>query len=479
MLTILAPILVFGLVIFVHELGHFLAAKAMGVYAPRFSIGFGPTLWRHRWGETEYVLALLPLGGYVRMASRHDEDIAFLEGGSEDASARKADDPDYDPDALRPFGPHPVPEQRLFESKRLPARLLILIAGVTMNVVLALVVAIGLALAYGRPVIGSRTVGDVPELSSAPALAALHPLDTVKAVNGQPVRNWSELLRLVGDAEGPISVATNRGTVQLRPAGAATPSSEELRAALQYAYFVPTVIDTVMADGRAHEAGIQRGDSIIAVGGVPVVTWGDLVSKVSSSPERPLEFRLARAGAERTLTVTPRATRESDDSGAEHTVGKIGAGPKSPEITNVPVGVTEAVVFGWRQTWFWGGTIVGFVKKIFTGEVGVRQLGGPVAITKASVQAARGGLEQLFALIAFLSINIAVLNLLPIPILDGGQIVMNVIESAKGSPFSMRTREYILRFGLVAIALIFITVMYNDTRGGLAKVFGWIARLFS
>src|SRR5216117_3556926 len=105
MLAILAPIFVFGLVIFVHELGHFLAAKALGVYTPRFSIGFGPALWRRRRGETEYVLAALPLGGYVRMASRHDEASAFLEGGSEEGTARPEDNPEYDPTAMIPFGP--------------------------------------------------------------------------------------------------------------------------------------------------------------------------------------------------------------------------------------------------------------------------------------------------------------------------------------------------------------------------------------
>jgi regulator of sigma E protease len=130
MLAILAPILVFGLVIFVHELGHFLAAKAVGVYAPRFSIGFGPTLWRRRRGETEYVLAALPLGGYVRMASRLDQETAFLEGGSETTGARAKDDPDYDPNAMIPFGPKPVPEHRWFESKPLWARMFILLAGV-------------------------------------------------------------------------------------------------------------------------------------------------------------------------------------------------------------------------------------------------------------------------------------------------------------------------------------------------------------
>ncbi|HEX7942843.1 MAG TPA: site-2 protease family protein, partial [Gemmatimonadaceae bacterium] len=137
MLTLAAPILVFGLVIFVHEFGHFVAAKLTGVYAPRFSIGFGPALFRKRHGETEYVLAALPLGGYVRMASRHDAEAALLEGGSEEGSSLKPGDPGYDPEAMMPFGPKPIPEHRWFESKSLPARLFIMVAGVVMNVVLA------------------------------------------------------------------------------------------------------------------------------------------------------------------------------------------------------------------------------------------------------------------------------------------------------------------------------------------------------
>src|SRR5438105_1585130 len=159
MLAILAPILVFGLVIFVHELGHFIAAKAVGVYAPRFSIGFGPALFRRRRGETEYVLAMLPLGGYVRMASRHDAETAFLEGGSEEANARAATDPDYDPNAMIPFGPKPVPENRWFESKPLWARTVIMIAGVVMNIMLAIVVATVLAYRFGQIVYPGTMIG--------------------------------------------------------------------------------------------------------------------------------------------------------------------------------------------------------------------------------------------------------------------------------------------------------------------------------
>src|SRR5579875_2379039 len=139
MLAWLAPILVFGLVVFVHELGHFLAAKAFGVYAPRFSIGFGPAVFRRRFGETEYRVGVLPLGGYVRMASRMDETASALEGGGE----QQAPQADQDPRALVPFGPRPVPEDRWFESKPFGARLVIMVAGVTMNLLLGWFINVG------------------------------------------------------------------------------------------------------------------------------------------------------------------------------------------------------------------------------------------------------------------------------------------------------------------------------------------------
>src|SRR5688572_19533715 len=185
MLAWLAPLLVFGLVVFVHELGHFLAAKAVGVYAPRFSIGFGPALFRKRRGETEYVLAAFPLGGYVRMASRHDEASAFLEGGSEESSKRAENEPGYDPNAMIPFGPKPVPEHRWFESKPLWARLYILLAGVTMNLLLGIAVAIGLAVHFGKPYIPTREIGAVRPIHGQPILSsAVQPGDSLLRVNG-------------------------------------------------------------------------------------------------------------------------------------------------------------------------------------------------------------------------------------------------------------------------------------------------------
>jgi len=475
MLAILSPILVFGLVIFVHELGHFLAAKAVGVYAPRFSIGFGPSIFRFRRGETEYILAWLPLGGYVRMASRHDAETAFLEGGNEEQAARAHTDAGYDPDAMIPFGPKPVPEDRWFESKPLWARIVIMLAGVVMNAVLAIVVATTLAFHYGQVVYPSTVVGSVREMTEAPSLAQIQPGDTIRAINGTLVRTWNDVRDGILQSSGTLAITTQRATVRV-PLGGTGATAEQVADGLVY-YLAP-VIDSVFPGDPAALAGFRSGDSIVAVAGQPVHSWSDMVAQVGASPSRPLTFVVRRAAATDTLTVTPKPVTEPDPAtGVERTVGKIGAGARDPSIKQ-PLNLAEATATGLRITRTNAGMVFKVLHDIGVGSVSVKELGGPVAITRASVSAARNGIDELFYLIALLSINVAVLNLLPIPILDGGQILINVLESAKGSPFSMRTREYILRFGLFAIALLFAIVMYNDTRAGFAKVFGWIGHLF-
>jgi len=474
MLAILAPVLVFGLVIFVHELGHFIAAKAVGVYAPRFSIGFGPSLFRKRWGETEYILALLPLGGYVRMASRLDEDAALLEGGSE--VAPRPDSPSYDPNAMIPFGPLPIPEKRLFESKPLPARLLILIAGVTMNVLLTFVIGVGLALHFGRAVTPSRVVGRVIVPANAPALAELHSGDTVLAVNGRRVTTWEDVDQGIASSGDTVVFQTTRATVRVPLGGARGASVEEILGAVDVQR--PSVLDTVLSNGRAYEAGLRSRDSVVAIDGQPIRSWAELVAMVNRSPERTLRFTVVRAGKTFDVNVAPKETVDTMPITHEvKTVGKIGAGPSNDVTIREPLGFDAAIKTGARTTWYMGGAIVDIVKKLVTRRISVRQLSGPVGITQMSVEAARSGLESLFGLIALLSINVAILNMLPIPILDGGQILINVLESAKGKPFSLRTREYILRFGLLAIALLFVVVMYNDTHSWFTWLANWVGKL--
>ena len=378
MLAWIAPLFVFAIVIFVHELGHFLAAKAVGVYTPRFSIGFGHALIKKRWGETEYVLAALPLGGYVRMASKDDEATAFIEGGSENAVttvATKGEEPD--PDAMIPFGPKPIPADRWLESKPLWARLTILLSGVTMNVLLALVVTIGMLFVYGMPYVSTRA-------------------------------------------------------------------------------------DSVLASRPAAAAGLRAGDSLVAINGVPLSSWDSLVTKISASAGTEVVFDVQRAGSRTRVAVTPALdTATSLTTGKLERVGRIGI---LPLPQSRPIGMGEAVTRGWSLTWGMAGTVIDALKGLATRKVAPSELGGPIMIATASVQAARGGLQNLLVLISLISVNLAVFNLLPIPILDGGQIMVTVLEAIKGSAFSLRTREYILRAGLAVVLFLFALVTYNDLR---------------
>jgi regulator of sigma E protease len=391
-LSWVAPIIVFGLVVFVHELGHFIAAKLTGVYAPRFSIGFGPSLLKRRFGETEYVLAALPLGGYVRMASREDEATAFLEGGSENSATTPGSPKDgFDPDAMVPFGPRPIPESRWFESKPLPARLFIMLAGVTMNAVLAYVIYVGLLLRSGIP-------------TPIPVAAAVTP--------GKP-------------------------------------------AAL---------------------AGIQAGDSIVTLNGNRLKSWEVLLDSIGASAGVPLTLGVVRHGEFVTVHVTPVSELTPDPrTGERKNLGRIGM---IANQTFEAVPVSRAFGEAWRLTLDNGGRIFSTLKLLISSGAGVSDLGGPIAIAQISVQAARGGIENLLALIALISINVAVFNLLPIPILDGGQIVLNVAETIKGSAFSMRTRDRILKGGLLLIGLLFVTVMFNDISRNMQSILQWFGHIF-
>src|SRR5687768_10882767 len=352
MLSWLAPIFVFGLVVLVHELGHFMAAKWLGVYAPRFSIGFGPALWRRRFGETEYVLSALPLGGFVRMASREDEATAFLEGGSEqpkvpaigasssptvtgEPHAVEAKPKDWDPNAMVPFGPKPVPEDRWFESKPLWGRLIIMLAGVTMNAVLAIVVYSGLYVANGRA-------------------------------------------------------------------------------------YIPAVVDSVVAGRPAERAGLQRGDSIVAVNGTPVRMWTEVTEVISKSAGQQLTLDVIRGGRPVAIQVTPELRSDTSDIGTLEDVGRIGAGA-TRNVVRESLSLVESTVAGWNETWDKGGSVVRVVAGLVTGKVSVGQLGGPITIGRVSVEAAQYGFQPLLSLAGFLAITVACLNCLPIPFPTGGQ----------------------------------------------------------
>ena len=383
MLSWLAPLLVLGLVVFVHELGHFLAAKWAGVYAPRFSLGWGAPLWSLRRGETEYALSWLPIGGYVRMASKEDETAAVLEGGAETPAAERSRH--WDERSMIPHGPLPIPADRWFESKSLVQRLVILLAGVTMNVILAVAVSIGVVATYGQPL-------------------------------------------------------------------------------------VPPVVDSVVAGKPAAAAGVLAGDRVVAIDGTAVTRWEEVVSVISSAAGRAVTLRVARGTDTVPVVVTPVAESVTGPDGARATVGRIGVAVRQG-VEREPVDAATAVRLGWTATWGMAGNVVQVLGRLVTGDVSVNQLGGPLEIARSSVAAAQSGAETLWSLIAFLSINLAVLNLLPIPLLDGGQILLQVAETAYRRPLPLVVKEWYARIGLAAIGTLFLLVTFNDLKRLLGGLF--------
>jgi len=383
----IAPLLVFGLVVFVHELGHFVAAKMCGVYAPVFSLGWGRRLFGWKRGETDYRVSLIPLGGYVRMASRDDDALSGIEGadaerGSLDTASGGADKVPgglWDPQGMAPFGPKAVPADRWVESKSALARVFILSAGVIMNIVLTVTVLSGLHLNYG-----------------------------------------------------------NR--------------------------YVPAVIDSVVVDAPAARAGLQSGDRIVAIGGSPIKAWVEVQDRVTPVTSGSLAVEVQRGTERLSFSVTPQVAEGQDPiTGAMKPVGRIGVLVRD-SVVRESLSIGEAIVLGSSRTWKMATDVVTVLGGLASGEVSAKNLGGPIQIARTSVQAARNGAEMLWSLIAFLSLNIAVLNLVPIPVLDGGQILMVVAERIKGSEFSMRTREAFARVGVLAVLALILLVTFNDLR---------------
>lgn len=474
MLANIAWIPIFGIIVFVHELGHFLAAKWAGVYAPRFSIGFGPALWRRRFGETEYVLSILPLGGFVRMASREDETMALIEGGTEtapevpttggNAAGVAVDDHagarhsrDWDPNGIYPFGPNPVPEDRWFESKPLYKRLVIMFAGVTMNFILAFVVLTGMALGYGEPYVATRVVSRIETPPGAPALPLIAG-DTISAVNGRPVANWNEILDAARAKSAPsVTFTTQRGPVVLTTASDAARDS----ALQRLDYYLPPRIGALLPGKPAIRSGLRVGDRVVAVDGAPVSTFYDITSRIVAGPGHTFQLDVLRDGKAAQVSVRADSVPARDPSAPAPIIGQIGASPEDT-IGYRAIGLGEGIRIGALSTAFRTRQVFDVIKGLFSGRVALAELGGPIGIARGSAAAARSGLETLLNLLALLSVNIAIFNLLPIPILDGGQVVLLVAESIKGRPFTLRTREWALRAGLAFIGLVFVTATWND-----------------
>jgi regulator of sigma E protease len=441
--TVVSFVIVIGILILIHELGHFLVARWVGVGVERFSIGFGPVLLRWRGKETEYCLSAIPMGGYVKMLGEENP----LEGG----------------------GSLPYDPKKAFALKPLWARFLIVFAGPAMNFVLAaLIVAVVLATA-GRPV-WPPAVGRVTESGPAEA-AGLRSGDVITAINGRPASYWEDVDRAVAASEGrPLQLTVKRGdttqVITVTPQRTTTqdPILRETKTAWDIGAGPQSVpqISSVAAGSPAETAGLQPGDVVISIGGKRVDNAEDLVQAIRAHPRQTLPIEIERDGRRLTVNVTPKAEDEKTASGETVQIGRIQAGIGSKVVTFVPYNPVQALWHGglWTKD-MTVVTIKGFWKLV-VGTIDRSNIGGPIQIASMAGQQAKEGVGPLAMFTAIISVNLAVLNLLPVPMLDGGHLLFFVLEAVLGRPLSLRKREAAQQLGFVLLMLLMVYALYND-----------------
>jgi len=460
-MTILATIILLGVLIFVHELGHFLAARSVGVRVERFSIGLGPRVIGFRRGDTEYVVSAIPLGGYVKMGGMDDEVMAAVEGGSSEPGEGDDGEGDGTPKPSMHEAGKAGHRSDDFDSKSVLARAWVISAGVIMNMLFAVVAFTAVAAGWGSPELDTNRVSGVRSAilpSGAIELAAVPSGATLVAVGGSEVGHWGDVREAIMLApDGPLTFQFAspefEATVQLE--GAA--EKQRMFGALDP--WIDPVIQAVAPGAPAERAGVRGGDRILAVDGVEVRAWSEFVALVEASPGVDLELTLERDGGPLVRSVTPTEEDVRDQvTGELRSVGRIGVVPVSA-VAYAPLPVTDAVRYGWDETVFITGQILGFLRDLVTGSMSARNLGSIVTIGEMSGQAAAEGIPVFLRFMALFSVNLAILNLLPIPVLDGGHLLFLSIEAVRGRPLSVEQRlrwsqvGFVILIGIMALAL--------------------------
>ena len=444
--TVLITLVTLGILVAVHEFGHFWVARRCGVKVLRFSIGFGKALWRRTGRDgTEYVIAAVPLGGYVKMLDERegpvaDEELAFS-----------------------------------FNRKPVSARMAIVAAGPAANFVLA-IVAFYVLYMIGVPGL-APVIGDIAPGSVAEA-AGLERGQEIIAVDGEPTPTRQavamQLLKRLGES-GEIRFSVRYPQTQ---AGLTYESSAriedwlkgqddpDLLAGLGMSYLLPELparVAEVVAGSPAERAGLLPGDLIVAVDGQAVPSWEAWVGVVRANAGTELAVEVEREQSRVVLRVTPASVPQKDGSSA----GQVGVSVAEPQW---PAELLRVDRYGplaaWRpalaQTWSLAAFTVDSVKKMFEGLISPKNLSGPITIAKVATDSARSGPESYISFLALLSISLGVLNLFPIPVLDGGHLVYYLIEMIKGSPVSERAQMLGYQVGLVILVGVMLLAFYND-----------------
>ncbi|HVY64920.1 MAG TPA: RIP metalloprotease RseP [Gammaproteobacteria bacterium] len=453
MLSVVSFIVAISVLVAAHELGHFWVARRLGFKVLRFSIGFGKPLlvWRSRHPDrTEYWLSMIPLGGYVKMLDERET---------------------------------PVPEAdraRAFNHRPIPHRIAVLLAGPAFNFLFA-IVAYWLMFSTGVP--GLKAVIGAVQPDSVAARAGIVAGDEIVAVGGRPTATWENATlrifdELLADARIDLTLREPGGStrnVQLdvrgREAELTEPSALYTGLGVLPGPVLPAVIDAVTPDSPAAAAGLEGGDEVIAVGDKPVRSWDQWVSYIKQRPGESVDVTVRRGGHERTFTVAIGTVQEGGK-----TVGRIGAS----RATTLPpglldslraeqrYGVLESLPRGVEKTWEMSALTVRMLVRMVVGDVSLKNMSGPLTIADYAGESAQAGLAPFLSFLAAVSISLGILNLLPIPMLDGGQVVYQIAEWFKGSPLSERALVLGQQIGVFFLIVLMSFAFYND----LSRIFG-------
>ena len=448
--TIVAGAFVLGVVVFVHEFGHFIVAKWGGVFVKTFSLGFGKKILKRRFGETEYAISILPFGGYVKFAG---ETEYYDDADHEDEEEKNAGPNDEVPDSQ-------IPRERYFTTRPIAIRAAVLFAGPFMNYLLAVVLFIGMTWILGGQVYPTTTVGQVSEGSAADS-AGIRSGDQFVSIDGEPVGNWGDVLtELYEDAGTVKTFVMERDGAEFEITFAA---SEGEDGAHRYGVVadVPARIGRVKRGKPAFEAGILKGDYIVAINDTAMTSWDQMQKKISSSPETPLYVEWTHDGVARADTIVPQAIKAIKPGTMSEfvVVGQIGLSPymvqrRQSLPTSIIQGVTTANEMIVR--------IVGYLGLLGTGKMGVETLGGPILITQMAGDVARWGFDYLLGFLAFFSINLCIFNLMPLLPFDGGHLALLGYEAVVRRPVNRRLRELFAQAGFVLIILLMAFVIMLD-----------------
>ena len=441
-------IIVLGIMVFFHELGHFMVAKLFDVKVLKFALGFGPKIVSRDWGETEYSIRYIPLGGFVKMLGEN-EDI------EEDETITEEDIP------------------RAFNNKHPLKRMAIAVAGPFFNVVLAFLLYWGLFYSSGSNLL-STEIGYVP--SDSPAhKAGLIPGDIIKSVDGKTIKDLSEIPEvLLGKGGIPLELLIERGhdliTVTVIPKefkqevyGREIPFAD-----IGIVPLMDTRIDRVNPGSPASRAGLLQGDIIRSVDGKAIKDFREIKDALLGKADTPLEVILERNNELIAVTVIPEESKQNLDGqelpvvilGIEHLEKK-----EIREYGFWGAGIQAAV-----ETWTWITRIYDTIVKLLTGTYSMKMIGGPIMIGQATGDVAQAGLVALIGFMAMISVNLGIINLFPIPILDGGIIILLLVELVMGKPLSMKTQEWVQKIGLFLIAILMAVVIYNDIGGVINQI---------